>query len=118
MSMAVVAALVGCVDEPPFPAPQAVESKGVLPSFAGPNEIPTGPEGCGWDEANEYNMCGGDSESEPAVPMSCPAGLQPGGVCPINLDVASYGCCDPDGDAWFCDEDWTTRIMWCGGQGV
>jgi len=65
---------------------------------------------CGWgptgDEAvPEGYVCGGDGEDPSGtIPLLCPEAveLQEGGPCGA---IEGQGCCDAQGDAWFCGND-------------
>ena len=65
---------------------------------------------CGWgstgDEAvPEGYVCGGDGEDPSGVlPLLCPEAieLQVGGACG---SITGQGCCDAQGNAWFCGND-------------
>lgn len=65
---------------------------------------------CGWgptgDEAvPEGYVCGGDGEDPSGmIPLSCPAAieLQVGAACST---ITGQGCCDAQGNAWFCGND-------------
>ena len=65
---------------------------------------------CGWgptgDEAvPEGYVCGGDGEDPSGmIPLSCPAAveLQVGAGCG---GIEGTGCCDAQGNAWFCGDD-------------
>lgn len=64
---------------------------------------------CGWgqtgdDVVPEGYICGGDgADPSEMFPMACPEGvmLEVGGECG---DIEGPGCCDPDGNAWFCGD--------------
>lgn len=68
------------------------------------------PAVCGWgptgDEAvPEGYVCGGDGEDPSGmIPLLCPAAieLQVGGAC---SSITGQGCCDAQGNAWFCGND-------------
>jgi hypothetical protein len=57
---------------------------------------------CGWDAGNGWNACGQTIE-DPAHPVMCPdeAALVAGEPCPAGLDI--IGCCDSNGDNWWCE---------------
>jgi hypothetical protein len=57
---------------------------------------------CGWDGV-QYYICGG-SGSDPGGtnPIECPPGLVENAPCG---ELTGAGCCDDNGDNWFCGED-------------
>jgi hypothetical protein len=60
---------------------------------------------CGWlsnvQPAGYY--CGGEGvDPSGNVPYSCPGGLVEGEACGA---VTGAGCCDANGDVWYCGED-------------
>lgn len=65
---------------------------------------------CGWGDTGQKKVsdgyiCDGDGEDPAAVyPIDCPAGteLVEGGACG---GILGAGCCDANGDVWFCAED-------------
>jgi hypothetical protein len=65
---------------------------------------------CGWgptgDEAvPEGYVCGGDGEDPGGtIPLLCPEAveLQVGAAC---SGITGQGCCDTQGNAWFCGND-------------
>jgi hypothetical protein len=59
---------------------------------------------CGWDPRNEWYFCGWEGV-DPSMehPISCEEigfPMVPGSPCEDNLDIV--GCCDAQGDAWYC----------------
>ncbi|PRP90515.1 hypothetical protein ENSA5_64300 [Enhygromyxa salina] len=73
---------------------------------------------CGWvsdvDPVGYY--CGGEGEDPDGVnPIGCPEGLVDGDPCPEGLTGA--GCCDADGNNWYCgtvDDTDITVLELCG----
>jgi len=71
---------------------------------------------CGWgptgDEAvPEGYVCGGDGEDPSGmVPLLCPEAieLQVGGAC---SGIEGPGCCDAQGNAWFCGDDGSGQAL-------
>lgn len=65
---------------------------------------------CGWGPTGDPMVpdgyvCGGDGEDPDGVlPMLCPEviDLQVGGAC---SGIEGSGCCDAQGNAWFCGDD-------------
>ena len=72
------------------------------------------PGACGWgpvdgaDFGNAY-VCGGDGEDPDSVwGYACPDGLEEGGACG---DVSGRGCCDANGDLWYCGESGDEQFL-------
>jgi hypothetical protein len=66
-------------------------------------DLPPGPfENCGWDADNGWNACGFSVEN-PQFPVECAdeSVLITGEVCPRGVTIA--GCCDTNGDNWWCE---------------
>ena len=62
------------------------------------------PLGCGWDAGNGYYECGFEGEDpEGTNPIGCPDGLVDGDACEVT-GLPSAGCCDADGNNWYCAE--------------
>lgn len=63
---------------------------------------------CGWgptgdDMVPDGYVCGGDGvDPEGTFPFDCPEGLEVGAECGT---VEGPGCCDADGNAWYCGND-------------
>ncbi|MCA9704262.1 MAG: hypothetical protein KDK70_00235 [Myxococcales bacterium] len=74
---------------------------------AGDTTAGSGP--CGWgptgdDMVPEGYVCGGDGvDPDGMYEMACPEDvtLEAGGECGT---IEGPGCCDPDGNAWFCGD--------------
>jgi hypothetical protein len=68
---------------------------------------------CGWGVTGEKMVpmgyvCGGEGEDPSGLmPMGCPEGIElvVGGDCGGNMGITGVGCCDANGDAWFCADD-------------
>ena len=65
-----------------------------------------GPSGCGWGSTNdprvpEGYICGGEGDDPDGMfDLDCPdQTLEVGAECG---DVTGVGCCDADGNVWFC----------------
>ncbi|PRP96083.1 hypothetical protein [Enhygromyxa salina] len=64
---------------------------------------------CGWLEAEAYYACGGNGEDPDGVhPSSCPANLVEGEPCG---ELSGEGCCDGNGDNWYCGTDGQTEAV-------
>lgn len=69
-----------------------------------------GAAGCGWGPTGEETIpegyvCGGEGEDPDGnFRLDCPAEVElvEGGACGT---IAGQGCCDADGNAWFCGDD-------------
>ncbi len=90
-----------------------------LPDPTDPNDPdpvdPTDPDPinpkCGWSFESSYYACGGEaSDPAGAYPIACPTNLQEGGSCG---EVNGIGCCDANGDNWFCEGSALVKAM-CG----
>ena len=62
------------------------------------------PIGCGWgtvdDEPESVYTCGGEGEDPSGTQAyACPQDLKVGAACG---DVTGVGCCDTDGNNWYC----------------
>jgi hypothetical protein len=57
---------------------------------------------CGWDASDGFYECGFNGAEEPTSthPYACPGGVTDDGPC---LGVLPQGCCDPNGDLFWCD---------------
>jgi len=63
---------------------------------------------CGWDEANMYYDCGFEgSAPDNTPPIECPDGLVEGDPCDVT-GLTGAGCCDAEGNIWYCTEDTQT----------
>ncbi|MFV8752644.1 hypothetical protein ACNOYE_19015 [Nannocystaceae bacterium ST9] len=63
---------------------------------------------CGWISRKNYYFCGGDLSEDPSMlhARDCSEFVFPmveGAACGPELDYV--GCCDANGDAWYCLED-------------
>jgi hypothetical protein len=74
---------------------------------------PVNPK-CGWSFESLYYACGGDGP-DPAgtFPMACPSNLQEGGSCG---EVSGIGCCDANGDNWYCSGGSALVKATCGSE--
>ena len=78
----------------------------------------TGGALCGWDARTMAYACGFSGEAPSGnVPINCPeGGLFEGNLgCDLILPDAYAGCCDANGDLWWCDEDNRFVREVCGG---
>lgn len=58
---------------------------------------------CGWDPGNNYYECGFEGEDPSGtIPIACPDGLVEGDPCG---NVPGEGCCDANGDLWYCGDN-------------
>ncbi|MBK8262391.1 MAG: hypothetical protein IPK80_13780 [Nannocystis sp.] len=64
--------------------------------------------GCGWNPSEMYYDCGpngipGEMDPEGEAPLNCPENqkLEEGQPCG---PITNLGCCDPNGDVWFCED--------------
>jgi hypothetical protein len=63
------------------------------------------PDNCGWNAGgNPAGYYCGFMGEDPSgtTPIGCPPGLEDGAPCG---EVTGAGCCDSNGDNWFCAED-------------
>jgi hypothetical protein len=68
---------------------------------------------CGWGVTGEKMVpmgyiCGGDGEDPSGLmPIGCPEGIElvEGGDCGGNMGITGVGCCDANGDVWYCADD-------------
>jgi hypothetical protein len=73
-----------------------------------------GTPSCGWGPTGDSTItdgyvCGGAGEDPDGTwTQACPDGLVEGEACGT---VTGVGCCDPDGNAWFCGTDGTTDAL-------
>jgi hypothetical protein len=64
---------------------------------------------CGWNPGSEWYECGGQgSDPSGTNPYACPPGLIEGAACGA---VGYEGCCDANGDNWYCGEDDTSTFL-------
>ncbi|RMG94409.1 MAG: hypothetical protein D6705_16355 [Deltaproteobacteria bacterium] len=72
---------------------------------------------CGWGPTGvpdpmEGYVCGGSGEDPNGTyPLACPDGLEVGGPCG---DVTGVGCCDANGDLWYCTNTGQLFMQDCG----
>lgn len=75
-----------------------------------------GAAGCGWGPTGEETIpegyvCGGDGEDPDGnYRLDCPAEVElvEGAACGT---IAGQGCCDADGNAWFCGDEGAGPIL-------
>ncbi len=84
------------------------------------SEDPTdtgGPVGCGWGQTGapsvpEGYVCGGDgADPNGTFPMDCPEDVEltEGAECG---SIEGPGCCDSEGNVWFCADDGTGPVLY------
>ena len=73
------------------------------PAGGGGGDAPAGPANmCGWDEAEAFYACGLEGEDPSGTfPIGCPDGLAEGVPC-ADIGLSGEGCCDANGDNWYC----------------
>jgi hypothetical protein len=63
---------------------------------------------CGWVEDPNFPgyYCDGTGEADPSGthPIACPENLVAGEACDIS-GLTGEGCCDANGDNWYCGDD-------------
>lgn len=62
---------------------------------------------CGWLPDEGYYFCGSTGEPDPSMtfPMDCAVFEFPMiNDTPCGSELTFVGCCDANGDAWYCDE--------------
>lgn len=59
---------------------------------------------CGWFEGGPYYECGYEGADPGGTPFACPPGLVDGDPC-TDTGITGQGCCDANGDNWYCGED-------------
>ena len=67
---------------------------------------------CGWSDADEdkFYGCGFEGEDPGGMPIGCPEGLVEGDPCG---NLTGPGCCDADGNNWYCGEGDITVFEAC-----
>lgn len=71
----------------------------------------TGGAACGWDPAESYYACGFEGEDPNGTyPIACPAGLVEGELCSVSM-LTGEGCCDADGNSWYCGNNGTDEVL-------
>ena len=75
----------------------------------------TGPGAmCGWDANSGWYDCGFEGEDpEGTNPIGCPDGLVDGDPCE-NTGLTDVGCCDANGDNWYCAQGNVVFYNACG----
>ncbi|HWB78363.1 MAG TPA: hypothetical protein VG755_25530 [Nannocystaceae bacterium] len=78
-------------------------------------ESSTGAAGaCGWGATGEKTtpmgyICGGDgADPDAMIDQDCASygvDLVEGGECGGNMGITGAGCCDENGDVWYCADD-------------
>ncbi len=68
------------------------------------------PQNCGWDPANAYYNCGFQGVAPgDGAPIACPEGLIEDDAC-SETGLTDIGCCDANGDNWFCSDGTVARL--------
>jgi hypothetical protein len=61
-----------------------------------------------------YYECGFDGEDPNGTfPIGCPDGLVEGDPC-ATTGITGEGCCDANGDSWFCAQGDVVAFFSCG----
>jgi hypothetical protein len=78
------------------------------------DETTDGPANmCGWNVEASYYDCGFEGADPGGTPIECPEGLVDGDSCDIT-GLPGEGCCDANGDNWYCTEEGVVFFMTCG----
>ncbi|WP_143140839.1 hypothetical protein [Nannocystis exedens] len=78
---------------------------------AGTTDTTTGGGLCGWSASDNYYSCGFEGEDPAGVhPIACPANLVEGDPC-ADSGLTGEGCCDADGNNWYCGEEMGMQIV-------
>lgn len=65
----------------------------------------TGGGLCGWSVEDNYYTCNFEGEDPGGTnPIACPENLVEGAPC-SDSGLTGQGCCDANGDNWYCGED-------------
>jgi hypothetical protein len=72
------------------------------------------PSMCGWDAGNGYYECGFEGSDPGGSPIECPEGLVEGDPCETT-GLSGAGCCDANGDNWYCTQEGTVFFNSCAG---
>ena len=68
---------------------------------------------CGWNGETSYYECGfRGSDPSTTFPYECPEGLVEGEPCD-TVNLTGAGCCDVNGDNWYCDGDEAVAFVDC-----
>ena len=68
---------------------------------------------CGWNGETSYYECGfRGSDPSTTFPYECPEGLVEGEPCD-TVNLTGAGCCDVNGDNWYCDGDEVVAFVDC-----
>ncbi|MCY0987836.1 hypothetical protein OV203_11925 [Nannocystis sp. ILAH1] len=71
----------------------------------------TGGALCGWSPRDNYYSCNFEGEDpEGTHPIACPTGLVEGDPC-ATTGLTGEGCCDENGDNWYCGEENEMQIV-------
>ena len=81
------------------------------PATTGDGDGEPAPAGCGWAPEGEGYYCEGEGEDPSGMfPFACPEGIAEGDPCG---DITGAGCCDANGDNWFCTVEGTLGFEAC-----
>lgn len=80
----------------------------------------TGGAACGWGRTGEQTVpmgyiCGGDGEDPSGLmPSECPEGIElvEEGDCGGDMGITGVGCCDANGDVWYCADNGGGRALY------
>ncbi len=71
------------------------------------------PAMCGWFVDGGYYECGNEGADPGGTPIECPDGLVEGDSCETT-GLTGAGCCDANGDNWYCTQEGTVFYNACG----
>jgi hypothetical protein len=72
------------------------------------------PALCGWNARSAFYECGFEgAEPEGNFPIECPDGLAAGDPCQTS-GLTGEGCCDANGDNWYCTDGGVVFFNACG----
>ncbi|MCY1054540.1 hypothetical protein [Nannocystis sp. SCPEA4] len=82
------------------------------PTSTSTTSTTTGGAGvCGWSPDDSYYTCNFEGEDPDGMyPIACPANLVEGEPC-TNTGLTGEGCCDANGDNWYCGTDEETMMQ-------
>ncbi len=92
------------------PATDGSSSSGATTTTMGADETTAGAAACGWGQTGDPDVpegyiCEGDGSADPSdtFPLDCPADVElvVDGECG---GIMGPGCCDADGNVWFCSD--------------
>jgi hypothetical protein len=78
------------------------------------DETTDGGLGCGWNARGPYYECGFEgADPDGNFPLECPDGLVDGDPCDTT-GLTGEGCCDANGDNWYCTQEGVVFLSACG----